>query len=442
MSLDPQYAGYLTALGLGLLIGVVRERQRDHGGHTPAGMRTHTIAALAGAVAWTLGLPVFLVVLGSVGLLAYGSYRLSDASDPGQTGEVALLVTVLLGALAQGSPGLAAALAVLVALLLQAKDKLHRLGRDLISEGEVRDGLLLLAAALLVLPLLPDASIGPGGALNPQKLWRLVVLVMAVSALGHVALRVIGSGKGLAVAGFFAGFVSSTAAIAGFGQRVRTTPALLRPSVGAAMFAALASLVLMFPVLATVSATLLKAVMPALLGFGLVLAVGGALGLRGGSGDEPAPTQESRMFRFTHALYFAGFMAGVLVVSRAAAPGLRRSGRIGHGLPRGDRRGACGGGLDRPTRGPRPDGHRYRAPRHPRGLGRQRDRPRCGGVGGGRCGLWPARQRGPRDRMGRRRAGHDARAGRLVSCACGAALVSTTAAGAGRPATPRRPPKP
>jgi len=315
MSLDPQYAGYLTALGLGLLIGVVRERQRDHGGHTPAGMRTHTIAALAGAVAWTLGLPVFLVVLGSVGLLAYGSYRLSDASDPGQTGEVALLVTVLLGALAQGSPGLAAALAVLVALLLQAKDKLHRLGRDLISEGEVRDGLLLLAAALLVLPLLPDASIGPGGALNPQKLWRLVVLVMAVSALGHVALRVIGSGKGLAVAGFFAGFVSSTAAIAGFGQRVRTTPALLRPSVGAAMFAALASLVLMFPVLATVSATLLKAVMPALLGFGLVLAVGGALGLRGGSGDEPAPTQESRMFRFTHALYFAGFMAGVLVVS-------------------------------------------------------------------------------------------------------------------------------
>jgi len=228
---------------------------------------------------------------------------------------VALLVTVLLGALAQGSPGLAAALAVLLGALLQAKEKLHRLGRDLISEREVRDGLLLLAAALLVLPLLPDASIGPGGALNPQKLWRLVVLVMAVSALGHVALRVIGSGKGLAVAGFFAGFVSSTAAIAGFGQRVRTTPVLLRPSVGAAMFAALASLVLMFPVLATVSATLLKAVMPALLGFGLVLAVGGALGLRGGSGDEPAPTQESRMFRFTHALYFAGFMAGVLVLS-------------------------------------------------------------------------------------------------------------------------------
>ncbi|MFN7213581.1 MAG: MgtC/SapB family protein, partial [Betaproteobacteria bacterium] len=83
MILDPQYAGYFTALGLGLLIGVVRERQRDHGGHTPAGMRTHTIAALGGAVAWTLGLPVFLVLLAAMGLLAYGSYRHVDTTDPG-----------------------------------------------------------------------------------------------------------------------------------------------------------------------------------------------------------------------------------------------------------------------------------------------------------------------------------------------------------------------
>jgi uncharacterized membrane protein (DUF4010 family) len=228
---------------------------------------------------------------------------------------MALLVTVLLGALALGSPGLAAALAVLVAMLLRARVALHRLGRELIGEAEMRDGLLLLAAALLVLPLLPNEAIGPGGALNPQKLWRLVVLVMAVSALGHVALRVIGAGRGLALAGFFAGFVSSTAAIAGFGQRVREAPGLLRPCVAAAMFAALASLLLMFPVLATVSAGLLRASIPMLTAFALVLAAGGSLGLRGGSGEEPAPTQESRMFRFSHALYFAAFMAGVLLLS-------------------------------------------------------------------------------------------------------------------------------
>jgi uncharacterized membrane protein (DUF4010 family) len=315
MTLDPAYTGYLSALGLGLLVGVVRERQHPADGRAPAGMRTHTIAALGGAIGWTLGLPVFLVVLAAVAALAFASYLRSEARDPGQTGEVALLVTVLLGGLAMSSPGLAGALAVLVALLLQARERLHRLGRELISEVEMRDGLLLLASALLVLPLLPDAGVGPDGVLNPQKLWRLVVLVMAVSALGHVALRVIGAQRGLAVAGLFAGFVSSTAAIAGFGQRVRDDARLLRPSVGAAMFAAFASLLLMLPVLATMSATLLKAVLPQLLAFGAVLAIGGALGLRGGTDAQPAPTQASRMFRFSHALYFALFMAAVLLVS-------------------------------------------------------------------------------------------------------------------------------
>jgi uncharacterized membrane protein (DUF4010 family) len=81
------------------------------------------------------------------------------------------------------------------------------------------------------------------------------------------------------------------------------------------MFAALASLLLMLPVLATVSARFLSAVAPSLVAFGVVLAAGGALGLRGGAGDAIAPTQASRMFRFSHALYFAGFMAGVLLLS-------------------------------------------------------------------------------------------------------------------------------
>lgn len=328
MTLPPDLTGYLSALGLGLLIGVVRERQRPADGHAPAGMRTHTLAALGGAVAWTLGLPVFVALLLVVGLLAYASDRRSVGAETGQTGEIALLLTVLLGGLAATRPGLAAALAVAAALLLQAREKLHRLGRELISESEVRDGLLLLSAALLVLPLLPDDPVGPGGVLNPQKLWRLVVLVMAVSALGHVALRVVGAQRGLAVAGFFAGFVSSTAAIAGFGQRVRADAALLRPSVAAAMFAALASLLLMLPVLATASSSLLTAALPMLGAFGGVLALGGVLGLRGGSGEAPAPTQESRMFRFTHALGFAALMAGVLLASALLGARFGQSGVV------------------------------------------------------------------------------------------------------------------
>lgn len=63
----PEFA---TALGLGLLIGVVRERHRGDQPSAPvaAGLRTHALTGLAGAVSWWLGLPAFAVVLGLVGL--------------------------------------------------------------------------------------------------------------------------------------------------------------------------------------------------------------------------------------------------------------------------------------------------------------------------------------------------------------------------------------
>ncbi|ODU44881.1 DUF4010 domain-containing protein [uncultured Aquimonas sp.] len=316
-AIPDDYSAYVSALGLGLLIGIVRERQRDSQQKIAAGMRTHTLAALVGAVGWQLGLPVFAIALAAVALLAFGSYRLNPSSSPGLTGEVALVLTTLLGGLAQPEPGLAAALAVLVALLLQSRAALHRFSRELISEAEVRDGLLLLAAIVLVLPLLPNAAVGPYGVLNPAKLWQLVVLVMAISAAGHIALRVVGSRFGLPLAGFFAGFVSSTAAIAGFGQRLREQPALRRSCVAAAEAAALASLLLAIPVLGTVSTTYLSLVLPQLLAFGAVLALAVLLGLRGDGVDPEAamPTAASRMFRLSHALVFAALIAGVLLLS-------------------------------------------------------------------------------------------------------------------------------
>src|SRR5690606_41048181 len=104
----------------------------------------------------------------------------------------------------------------------------------------------------------PDRTLDPWGVFNPSLLWTLVVLVMAISTLGHIALRLVGNHWGLAVAGFFAGYVSSTAAVAGFGQRVRETPALLPQAVGAALLANLASLSLFVPVLLTVAPDLVS----------------------------------------------------------------------------------------------------------------------------------------------------------------------------------------
>jgi len=305
-----------TALGVGLLVGAVRERRHPEPTGA-AGLRTHALAALAGAVALWLAVPAFVVVLVALSVFVALSYRQSQALDPGLTGEIALLLTCLLGGLAVSLPALAGGLGVVLAVLLYAKAPLHRVTRELMSERELQDGLVLLASALVILPLVPDRTLGPFDVFNPALLWKLVVLVMAVSALGHVALRVVGNRWGLAIAGFFAGYVSSTAAVAGFGQRVQETPALRTPAVGAAMLANLASLSLFVPILLAVAPGLLRVVGPELAAAGAVLLAGGLLGLRPEAGTAPPPTSQTRMFRFRHALMFAAIIITVLFISAA-----------------------------------------------------------------------------------------------------------------------------
>lgn len=307
---------FSAALGAGLLIGLVRER--GHATHSTAGLRTHALVALAAAVAAWLGTAVLVVALAAIALLAAMAYHASHEEDPGLTGEVALVATALLGALALRSPAIATGLAVVVAVLLFAKQPLHKLTRELLSEREVFDGLFLLAAALVVLPLLPDRGFGPYDALNPRTLWLLVVLVMAVGALGHVALRVIGNRWGLAVSGFFAGYVSSTAAVLGFGQRAKDSPQLTRSAVAAALLANLASLSLSVPVLGALSPSLVAEQRWVLASVGLVLLAGGLLGLHAGREDEVAPpTAQTRMFRFSHALGFAVLVGGMVMLAAA-----------------------------------------------------------------------------------------------------------------------------
>lgn len=312
--------GLLTALGVGLLVGLVRERRKDapDGGPIAAGVRTHTLTALAAAVAWRLDLVVFLVLLIALAALVVASYLRSVTDDDlGLTGEVALLFSGLLGALAMQAPALAAALGVAAAVLLYAKAAMHRFSRELISERELRDGLLLAASALIVLPLLPREAVDPWGVLKPAGLWTLVVLVMAAGVAGHVALRLIGARFGLPVAGFFAGFASSTAATAGFGQRAKDTPALRASAVSAALFANLASLLLLVGVLAVGNVAVLRAAVWPLAAAGVALAAGGTLGLwRAPTDARHLPTEpQARAFRLTHALLFAAFIAGLLLLS-------------------------------------------------------------------------------------------------------------------------------
>jgi len=306
-----------TALGIGLLVGAVRERQ--HGDHpVVAGMRTHALLALLGAVAAGFGTAMFATTLAAVALFAAASYHATRTEDPGLTGEVAMLVSVMLGGLARESTALAAGLGVVVALLLWAKEPLRRFSRELVSERELQDALLLAAAALVVLPLLPTGAIDPWGVVQPAVLWRLVVLVMAVGMLGHIALRAVGARRGLPVAGFFSGFASSTAAVAGYGQLARTQSAPVPAAAAAALLANLASLLLLAAVVGAVSPLLLRASAWSFAAGALGLLAVAATGLHR---TRDAPTMpaapQARAFHLTHALAVAALIAVVMLVSEA-----------------------------------------------------------------------------------------------------------------------------
>lgn len=220
--------GIAVALGAGLLIGIERERRKGRGADRAlAGVRTFSLAALAGAIAEAAGQEA-LVVLGGVliVLLTAIAYRRQHSTDPGVTTELALFVTYLLGVRAIGNPAEAAAGAVVVAALLLARQRLHRFSTELLTAEELRDALLLAGAALVVLPLIPAVPLGWLGGLDPRRLWVLVILLMGVQAAGHVAWRLLGPRRGLAVSGLVSGFVSSTATIATLGARARAVPQL------------------------------------------------------------------------------------------------------------------------------------------------------------------------------------------------------------------------
>lgn len=260
----------LTALGIGLLIGTVRERLHKPGA-MKAGVRTHAIVALLGAISFSIGLPIFVMALLITGIMIAIGYYQSAQQDPGMTGEFALLLTLVLSGLSMQDPSLSAAIGVVVACLLFVKKPLRRFSQEILTEQELEDALMLCASALVVLPLLPTTAIDPWNALNPYAMWKIVVLIMGVGIVAHICMRASGVRWGLPLAGFFTGFISSTLAVATYGQKVRENPELESMASASALLSTLSSLMLFTLVLAVSGHELMMSVKWPLLSAGAAL---------------------------------------------------------------------------------------------------------------------------------------------------------------------------
>jgi len=223
-----------VALAIGLLVGFERgwAQRGVRTGERVAGLRTFGIVGLLGGVAALLGRELAPVVLGLAFLAMAGVLIAAHVTssprtkDYGITSEVAALATFALGATAvAGFPAPAAAAAVVVAVLLGFKAELHewieRLDRD-----ELVAALQLLLISVVVLPLLPDRGYGPWQAINPYRLWWLVVLIAGIAFVGHFSTRLVGAKRGILLTGFFGGLASSTALTLNFARMGREHPAL------------------------------------------------------------------------------------------------------------------------------------------------------------------------------------------------------------------------
>jgi uncharacterized membrane protein (DUF4010 family) len=212
------------ALGLGLLVGLQRERVQS----PLAGIRTFALITVLGAVCALLGLTFggWIVGLGAltvaamlvVGNLAHGK---AEEVEPGLTTEMAALLMYGVGAyLVVGHAAVAIAVGGGVALLLHWKAPLHEfVGR--IGETDVKAIMRFVLVALVIYPILPDQGYGPNGVLNPQQIWLMVVLIVGIGLGGYVAYKLFGQRAGAVLAGILGGLISSTATTVSYARRTR-----------------------------------------------------------------------------------------------------------------------------------------------------------------------------------------------------------------------------
>lgn len=243
------------ALLLGSLIGLERERDRHaEDTHEFGGIRTLSLISVLGYLSFQLFADtiMFAVLTAGFFLLVIASYLISSYQNKnsGATTEIAGIFTFLIGVLMGMEETLiASVITLIVVTLLYFKQALHAFAHK-IAQEELYDTIKFIAVVFVVLPLLPNQSYGPLGAINPYEIWLMIVLISTISFASYLGIKALGSQKGIGLGGFLGGLISSTAVALSFSALSKKTPKTVNPFVFAIL---LASSAMFFRVLFTVS---------------------------------------------------------------------------------------------------------------------------------------------------------------------------------------------
>ncbi|HEX5062811.1 MAG TPA: MgtC/SapB family protein [Kofleriaceae bacterium] len=333
------HLGLLTALAVGLLIGLEREQAKADAeaaadpakGKTLGGFRTYPIIALTGAVATMLeGASMWLPLVALGGLVAllaisYAGDVRRDA-DHGMTTEASAVVTYLIGALAT-SRGvvepmatrllLVVALGVTITLLLSAKKWLHTFATR-VSREDLFSTLKFLIVAAIVLPLLPRADMGPLDAINPFSVGLMVVLIAGLSFLGYVAMKLYGERWGVLLSAAIGGLVSSTAVTIAFANRTKEDPGLAPVAATAIAIASTIMVARVAVLVGIVKPELLPELWLPLAGAAAGAILGGLVGYHGTKKQRGEEMKIKNPFELGSAVRFGIVFAVILLAVKAA----------------------------------------------------------------------------------------------------------------------------
>ncbi len=315
-----------VALFIGILIGLEREHAvEDRDRQLFAGVRTFALIALVGCTSALLSdiimspWPLVAATAGIGGLTITAYFVLSRRGDIGGTTEVAAILTFLCGALAYWQyTSLATAIGVTAAVLLSLKWPMHNFAQQLGRE-DVYATLKFATIAAIILPILPNQSFGPPpfDALNPYRIWLMVVFISGISFAGYVLMKVVNPSHGIGLTGLLGGFVSSTAVTLSFTHRSRENDNLAGPLALAITIAWGIMFVRVMGQLAVLNLALLRAAWLPLTVAAIALVAYCAYLYWRRTGEDGEEVDLANPFSLRPALTFGALYALVLLISRA-----------------------------------------------------------------------------------------------------------------------------
>jgi len=322
----------IVRFGFSLIVGVLVGLQREYAYQQAdrelfAGARTLALIALVGCTSALLAditgtLWIFIAAFLAISALIAISYFITASKgNIGLTSEIATIIVFLIGALCYwGSLEIAAALGVGTAVLLSLKAGMRRLVGQ-VSEQDVLATLKFAVITAIVLPLLPNRTFGPAplDVLNPQNIWLMVVFISAISFIGYVLIKLVGSRRGVGLTGLLGGLVSSTAVTLSFTQQSRNNDSLAKPFALAITVAWTMMFARVLVEAAVLNQELLSALWVPMGGAGAIgLAYCGYLLMFAKGNAEGEDVELKAPFELGPALRFAIAYAAILVLSRGA----------------------------------------------------------------------------------------------------------------------------